>query len=302
VNEGPSWIGIGAQRCGTTWFTDLLVQHPQMDVAKGRKEHHWLYRYGLTQEWDDDAREEYRTAFTSESMKLGEFTPYYLRASWMCELTADALPADAPILVLVRDPIDRFASAVRHEMRLAAGRYRKHLKAAGRNVGGGSGSARGVRTAIGTGTARLKTMLARENPDKSGLLIRGQPMPPPDAYIDRTWLRFVGSDASWGGMYAAQLDAWTAVMPESRFIVVQYEKLRRDPQRYTDLVWTRLGLEPVPLAEIDRPSRSSTESETWVPDDYPHVARALQHMYRPDAERLARRFDIDLGLWTRTMA
>jgi hypothetical protein len=272
-----------------------------MDVAKGRKEHHWLYRYGLTQEWDDDAREEYRTAFTSDTMKLGEFTPYYLRASWMCELTADALPEDAPILVLVRDPIDRFASAVRHEMRLAAGRYRKHLKTTGKSVGGGGSSTRGVRTAIGSGTARLKTMLARESPDKSGLLIRGKPLPPPDAYLDRTWLRFVGSDASWGGMYAAQLDAWTEVMAESRFIVVQYEQLRRDPQRYTDLVWERLGLEPVPLAETDRRSRSSTEGETWVPDDYPHVVRALQHTYRPDAERLAQRFDIDLALWTRTM-
>jgi len=302
LDEGPSWIGIGAQRCGTTWFTDLLVQHPQMDVAQGKKEHHWLYRYGLTQEWDGEAREDYQAAFTSESLKLGEFTPYYLRAAWMVELTADVLPKDAPILVLVRDPIDRFASAVRHEMRLAAGRYRKHMKAAAKDGGGGKGRpARGMRGAVGSGTARLKTMLQRESPDKSGLLIQGHPKPPPDAYLDRTWLRFVGSDASWGGMYAAQLDAWIATLSESQFIVVQYEKLREDPQRYTDLVWERLGLEPVPLTEIERRSRSSTEGETWVPDDYPHVVRALQQMYRPDAERLAQRFDIDLGLWPRTM-
>jgi hypothetical protein len=304
LEEGPSWIGIGAQRCGTTWFTDLLVQHPQMDVARGKKEHHWLYRYGLTQQWDDEARADYRSTFASDSLKIGEFTPYYMRAGWMCELTADALPEDAPILVLVRDPIDRFASALRHEMRLAAGRYRKHMKASGKVTAGSkeSRSVRGMRMGIGSGTAKLKTMLSRESPDKSGLLIQGQPKAPPDAYLDRTWLRFVGSDASWGGMYAAQLDAWTAALPESRFIVIQYEKLRTDPQRYTDLVWERLGLESIPLVEIERRSRSSTEGETWIPDDYPHVVRALQSMYRPDAERLAERFDIDLGLWTRTMA
>lgn len=302
LDVGPSWIGIGAQRCGTTWFTDLLVQHPEMDVPQGKKEHHWLYRYGLTQPWDEDAREEYRATFTSDSMKLGEYTPYYLRAAWMCELTADVLPEDAPILVLVRDPIDRFASAIRHQMKLAAGRYRKHMKAAGKEgEGKQKRTAREMRVAIGSGASRLKTMLARSNEDRSRLLTEGKPKPPPDAYLDQTWLRFVGSDASWGGMYAAHLDAWTAVLPESRFIVVQYEKLRKDPQRYTDLVWERLGLDPVPLAEIDRRSRSSTEGETWVPDDYPHVVRALRRVYRPDAERLAQRFDVDLGLWTRTM-
>ena len=41
---GPAWLGIGGHRCGTTWFTDLLRQHPQVDLAvKGRKELHELY-------------------------------------------------------------------------------------------------------------------------------------------------------------------------------------------------------------------------------------------------------------------
>jgi hypothetical protein len=103
-------------------------------------------------------------------------------------------------------------------------------------------------------------------------------------------------------MYAAQLELWTGVLPEDRFMVIQYEKLRRDPQHYADLVWKRLGLDPIPLADIERPSGSSTKSETWVLDDYPAVRQVLQHIYRPDAERLAQRFDIDLELWKRTMS
>ena len=36
---GPSWLGIGAQRSGTTWLTDLLVQHPQVGLGtNGKKE------------------------------------------------------------------------------------------------------------------------------------------------------------------------------------------------------------------------------------------------------------------------
>ncbi len=280
MTEGPTWLGIGAQRCGTTWFADMLTQHPLMDVAGEKKEHHFLYHYGLTKAWDADARAQYRAMFSSPDEMLGEWTPYYLRASWIVDIVADAIPEDAPILVLVRDPIDRFASALRHEIDGAGKRYRKMQKSQGV-----SGKIPIKRLARLTAQARVK------GPTKA----------PEEAITDRTWLRFVGSDVTWGGMFAAQLEMWTKSLPEERFMVMQYEKLRRDPQHYADLVWKRLGLDPVPLEDIDRPSRSSSKSG-WVPDDYPHVVRALQKIYRPDAERLASRFDIDLELWKRTMS
>ena len=303
-NKGPSWLGIGAQRCGTTWFTDLLVQHPYMDVAGGQKEHHWLYRFGLTRDWTGSDREDYWASFRSHGVRLGEFTPYYLRASWICELTADALPEDCPILVLVRDPIDRFASALRREMELAAGRYRKYSKAIGKSDSrANEGRRGGMRMSVGA-PKRLgrKDLLSRVGLVTSILSGQEEPQEPPEAYHDPTWLRFVGSDATWGGMYAAQLDAWTDVLPEDRFIVIQYEKLRQDPKHYTELVWKRLGLDPVPLTGIDRRSKSSTKDAKWLPEDHPHVVRSLQQMYREDARRLASRFDIDLGLWKRTMS
>jgi hypothetical protein len=317
LNEGPSWIGIGAQRCGTTWFTDLLVQHPQMAVgrrpATGKmvKEHHTLYRYGLTLDWSPSVRKEYRATFTSDEEKLGEFTPYYMRASWACELAADALPEDAPILVLVRDPIDRFASALRHEMTLATGRHREFSKA----VGGGMprdnkrSPRRGLRSPLGVVKRLRRNRVISEALARGAMWWLAQPKKPFQQVLDNNWLRYIGSDATWGGLFAAQLDAWTAVIPSERFIVIQYERLRQDPQHYTDLVWKRIGLEPVPLTDVDRP-RSSTNNErwqrnygleSWLPEDYPHVVRGLQQIYRPDAERLASRFDIDLALWKRTM-
>jgi hypothetical protein len=301
--EGPSWIGIGAQRCGTTWFTDLLVQHPLMDVAAGKKEHHWLYQYGLTREWTPAARDEYRSRFASGDVKLGEFTPYYLRASWICALTADAIADNAPILVLVRDPVDRFASALRHEMELAIRRRRKYLKRTKVDKGRGNDVRPGRLLRVATeGSKKLRQKVQRPGAvlPKNILGDPEVPIQPPNAFWDRTWLRFVGSDAAWGGMYAAHLDAWTDFLPEERFIVIQYERLRENPQHYTDLVWSRLGLDPLPLTQIDRRSRSSTRTEHWRPEDHPHVVRALQHIYLPDAERLASRWDIDLELWKRT--
>ena len=45
VANGPAWLGIGAQRSGTTWLTDLLVQHPQVALgSNGKKEQHLLHK------------------------------------------------------------------------------------------------------------------------------------------------------------------------------------------------------------------------------------------------------------------
>ena len=38
-----SWLGVGAQRSGTTWLIELLTQHPEFNLGKsGQKELHIL--------------------------------------------------------------------------------------------------------------------------------------------------------------------------------------------------------------------------------------------------------------------
>lgn len=115
--NGPSWLGIGAQRCGTTWFTQLLLQHPDMSLStKGRKELHLLY-LDLLSAWSQDQKDAYRSLFADADGLAGEFTPYYLRALWVPLVATAVCRPSAPIIVLLRDPIERFASAMRHEFR-----------------------------------------------------------------------------------------------------------------------------------------------------------------------------------------
>jgi hypothetical protein len=301
TEHGPKWLGIGAQRCGTTWFTGLLIQHPQVDVGLGKYEHHVLYRFGLMREWNDKAKQRYQKTFASEDIKLGEFTPYYLRSAWTPEIALDVLPEDAPLIVLLRDPVDRFASSLRHAMGTALKRHRKFMKASKEEAS--TMRAAPPRGLLGRLPEKLRGGAKEPYLDRVALAtdenqVLGEARKRP--YIDRTWLRFVGSDVAWGGMYAAQLDAWTAVFPKDRFIVIQYEKLRRDPQQFVDLVWKRIGVDPVPLQEAER-KRGATKAERWSPDDHPNVVRGLQKVYRADAERLAAEWDIDLSLWKRTM-
>src|SRR3954466_11693415 len=111
---GPAWLGIGAQRSGTTWFTDLLTQHPEVGLGtNGKKEQHLLHKVADGVLPADD----YLSLFPADGVCRGEWTPQYLRHASVPAAAARLLP-DAPVLVLLRDPLDRFRSA----MRLAATR------------------------------------------------------------------------------------------------------------------------------------------------------------------------------------
>lgn len=110
--EGPSWLGVGAQRSGTTWFGDILLQHPSVAFARdGRKEVHFFDRF-LVEPWSDAEGARYQVLF-DPARRAGDFTPSYLRCLWVPELVRRVCRKDVVILVMLRDPVERFASAMR---------------------------------------------------------------------------------------------------------------------------------------------------------------------------------------------
>lgn len=111
----PAWLGIGAQRSGTTWFTDLLTQHPQVGLGlNGKKEQHLLHKVGDGVE----PASAYLDLFPDDGIRRGDWTPQYLRHASAPATAARLLGPEVPVLVLLRDPVERFLSA----MRLAATR------------------------------------------------------------------------------------------------------------------------------------------------------------------------------------
>lgn len=109
---GPSWVGIGAQRSGTTWFTRLATEHPAVTLARGgRKELHYFDRF-LHDPFTDDDAALYRRLFAARGG--GEFTPAYLRLPWVPGLLERSCPEQLPlVVVLLRDPLTRIESAIR---------------------------------------------------------------------------------------------------------------------------------------------------------------------------------------------
>lgn len=113
---GAAWLGIGAQRCGTTWFVDLLTQHQSVglsdrsaDGSIAAKELHLLDTLSADRA---DIDLQYRTAFVNDDVARGEFTPSYLRSPWAANRARSLVDPKCVIVVLLRDPIERFESAM----------------------------------------------------------------------------------------------------------------------------------------------------------------------------------------------
>lgn len=109
----PAWIGIGAQRSGTTWLTDLLLQHPEMNLNRqGEKELHFFERF-IDELFTTVNVSEYHSFFETCG---GEWTPAYLRCLWVAELIHRTAP-EALLIVSLRDPVDRYLSSLRWHFR-----------------------------------------------------------------------------------------------------------------------------------------------------------------------------------------
>ena len=109
----PDFVGIGAQRCGTTWwFGGALQAHPLVAVPPGgRKELHFYDRY-WTDEVETDFAARYARFFPRpEGSITGEWTPGYMCDPWAVPLLAEAAP-DARYLIILRDPVERYHSGI----------------------------------------------------------------------------------------------------------------------------------------------------------------------------------------------
>ncbi|WP_426244637.1 sulfotransferase family protein [Nocardioides sp. LHG3406-4] len=224
----PAWLGIGAQRSGTTWFTDLMCQHPSVGLgSNGKKEQHLLHKVGDGLE----PLSAYLDLFPGDELRRGEWTPQYLRHSSAPFTAARVLAPEAMVLAILRDPVERFLSA----MRLAATRATS-------------------------------------------------PWPYPVPITVQTF----------SGFYADQLAMWANAVGRDRMVVMVYEDVRRRPQAAVDSVWAGLGLSPVPLTDVDRPSRSSSHA-TWAAPE--GLVESLGVLYRPQLSRLERDWGLDLSSW-----
>ena len=101
----PDFVGIGVQKGGTSWWYELIADHPGVTArADIHKERHYLSHFG-TESFGPSEVERYHRWFPRQAGTItGEWTPDYLAHPWVAELLARAAP-DARLLVILRDPV-----------------------------------------------------------------------------------------------------------------------------------------------------------------------------------------------------
>ena len=115
----PDFVGIGAQRSGTSWWYRGIEAHPSVVRVKGqRKELHYFNRF-WSGEVPPDFAQSYASLFPRPPGAIsGEWTPRYMHDFWSLPLLRDAAP-DARVLVILRDPVERYHSGATRMVRLA---------------------------------------------------------------------------------------------------------------------------------------------------------------------------------------
>jgi hypothetical protein len=108
----PDFVGVGAQRSGTTWWMRCLRKHDRVAPRQGLpKELHYFNRFWSGEVPADFAETYHRLFPRGPGQIAGEWTPRYMLDFWTIPLLRQAAP-DARILVMLRDPVDRYLSGI----------------------------------------------------------------------------------------------------------------------------------------------------------------------------------------------
>ncbi|MBL4653715.1 MAG: sulfotransferase domain-containing protein [Flavobacteriales bacterium] len=105
----PSFIGVGVQKCASTWIHRILEDHPQVTVSNPKELDFFSYHYHFGFDWYE--------SYFSGSLVVGENSPSYFCDPRVAERVYQYHPS-MKVIVCLRDPIARIVSHHAHEVRL----------------------------------------------------------------------------------------------------------------------------------------------------------------------------------------
>lgn len=247
----PSFLIVGAERCGTSSIYEVLSRHPAVFSAiLPRKEVHYFdYSYAHPLSWYRchfplRARAALAARGTGVAPVAFEASPSYMCHPLAPERIARDLPA-VKLIVMLRDPVARA--------------YSSHTMRAG----------------WGVETEPFERALELEDSRLAG---EAERMAADPSYVGYNWRHFAYRTR---GQYAEQLEQLDRLVGRDRIHVIDSGEFFASPARVYDQVLDFLGLPDAGHPAFDPPR---TRSRPPMPDS---VRKALEEHYRPYDERLA---------------
>jgi hypothetical protein len=247
----PSALIIGAQRSGTTSLFNYLADHPDVLPPLGKEIHYFDLHFARGVRW-------YRGRFPfSHRLRRPALTidasPYYLLHPLAPERAARLLP-DVKLVAVLRNPVERALSHYQHEVRDG----RESLPFA---------------EAIDLESARLAGEEER---------LRLEP-----GYYSYNHHRY---SYTRRGLYLEQLRRWARHFPRSRLLVLQSERLFREPAAVCAALYDFLGLRPYRLERYSAFYRGNYERAMPV-DLRPKLSAYFEPYNRELYQWLGEEFD-----------
>jgi hypothetical protein len=206
----PSALIIGVQRGGTTSLFNYLIRHPKVLSPLGKEIHYFDFQYARGTRYYR-GRFPYARRLRGGSLTL-DATPYYMMHPLAPERAAQLLPG-VKLIAVLRNPIERAFSHYQHEVR-------------------GGRESLSFAEAIEQEPERLAGEEER---------MRREP-----GYYSWNHRRY---SYLLRGLYLKQLLQWLEHFPRSQLLVIQSERLFKDPAATTSEVHRFLGL---PAGGVDR--------------------------------------------------
>lgn len=110
----PSFLIVGAQKCGTTTLFSMLCGHPDVAPPLVKEVHYFDFDYRRDLSW-------YRAFFPRRGRSkdgaipiTGEASPYYIFHPYALERISEDLPG-VKLILLLRNPVDRAYSSYHHQ-------------------------------------------------------------------------------------------------------------------------------------------------------------------------------------------
>ena len=280
-DPAPTFIIMGAQKCGTTSMYEYICSHPLVIKGRRRETHYfdWRWNSSLAPTSATDHLNYYLQFYDHEalkkhpSLKSGESTPSYMLHS---DIVLSRMALVCPwvkIIVMLRNPVDRAYS--QYQMSLDPTGTPEQLKMRGMSVYAGRSFGDIIAEEINVLEA------AGITPNSSVADFRGR------CLLPIQHMNHGGHSMVLRGLYALQLQPWLASEHFGNSIrVMSIGDIKsgvKHVQSTMDKVFAHIGLPPHEIEEQSLSAKNVRAAAEPIP---PKVRAKLQRFYEPFNQRL----------------